>query len=162
MTFTGSFNERLLNHSNESSLDMSRVYTCMLRAHALEFEWARMFTKMVMKGFVNVRLSNLVSIQNNVHLNVYLNVYLIAQLNVLVNVHLNLHLNGHDARNTPQYVALFLTTLAFHNQQHNCVTISLLVVHRLSEFEYATIFTASSVQNNAIIDVVRRNQPTNL
>ena len=74
------------------------------------------------------------NVQNNVHLNFYL----IAQLNVLVNVHLNVyliaqlnvqlngHLNGHDdakvrsnaRRNTPQYVALFLTTLAFHIRRY--------------------------------------------
>ena len=66
---------------------MCHAYTYMLcvHVHALEFEWARTFTRMVLvKGFVNVRLSDLVNVQNKVHLNVYL----IAQLNVLVNIHL--------------------------------------------------------------------------
>ena len=61
---------------------------------------------MVMKGFVNVRLSDLVNAQLNVP-NVYLiaqlnvlvkvnlNVYLIVQLNVLVNIHLNVYLSVH-------------------------------------------------------------------
>ena len=43
---------------------------------------------MVMKDFVNFRLSDLVNVQNNVRLNVYL----IAQLNFQLNV----YLYGHD------------------------------------------------------------------
>ena len=80
-------NERTLDRSHKRNIAVQMTYTCMLCAHAqaLEFEWARTFTRMVMKGFVNVRLSDLVNVQNNVGLNVYL----IAQLNFQLNVHLN-------------------------------------------------------------------------
>ena len=107
---------------------MCSAYTCILcaHAHALEFEWARTFTRMVMKDFMNVRLSDLMNVQNNVHLNFYLiaqlNVYFIAQLNVQLNGHLNSHddakARSNARRNTPQYFALFLTTLAFHIRRY--------------------------------------------
>ena len=82
---------------------------------------------------MNVYLVAQLIVQLNVYLIVHFNVYLIVHLNVYLiaqmNVHLNLHLNGHDdakarsntRRNTPQYVARFLTTLAFHNRQNSFV-----------------------------------------
>ena len=79
-----------------------------------------------MNGLVNVHLNDLVNVRLSNLVNVHLNVYLIAQLNV--------HLNGHDdtkacsntRHNTPQYVALFLTILAFHKSHALCMLVHMI------------------------------------
>ena len=67
-----------------------------------------------MNGLVKVHLNDLVNVCLSDLVNVHLNVYLIAQLNVNLNGHDNAKARSNTRLNTPQYVALFLTTLAFH------------------------------------------------
>ena len=64
-----------------------------------------------MNGLVNVHLNDLVNVHLSDLVNGHLNVYLITQLNGHDDA--KARLNTH--RNTPQYVALFFTTLAFHS-----------------------------------------------
>ena len=79
-----------------------------------------------LNGFVNIHLSNLV--------NVHLNVYLIAQLNVQLNIERSIERSRRRKgafKCSPQYVALFLTTFAFHTAAlpRTCLVHYLITLH---------------------------------